>query len=484
MSTDDSKKPAASVNPFAQQQGTANQAPKSFNPFASASGAASVNPFVNQGKGEQTESVNPFAGGGSASLQPTSPAQSANPFAAQPVGSMSPLSAPPSSSEAGPRSLSGLRPDASINPFQQESASAGVPASSPPPSASFNPLSSGSFDESASTSGFESDPTSSFSADFAESAFSVDSQNSYDAPAYDQEEADQLRQLAPLVFSPAEDEAGEFDMPPDLTAGMIGRKQVITIVLSAAGVALIIGLLFGIMLDQRREHNYRVDAWSDIDATLSRPLEQIDLIDRLVMESAQKRKIDWGLVTKLPENLKAIPPALVATRVPLQNSSVRKLSALVIETNLLFADVMKHRLLTLASRKELELKGDRLPFEQYGAYAVDLTDLLKGCVRKGRLSCRLPDEMPFGKVVALHGKASRGKVSVAIRFEEELFKVNPDYLVPVSKDQAVGFGGSPAQAYAIRLKGLIERLEKLREIKKSFNKVLEDKLKIKKVFAL
>ena len=464
MSNDDPKFPnssARSVNPFAQSSEPAKGLPKqSTNPFAAAGGGGSLNPFA-QAQGSAATSGNPFSSASQATEGPA-PTQSQNPFAAQSVGTASPLSLQTNMPEGGPRSISGMMPpagSASVNPFQQGGAL---------PSA-LDRVGGG-------------DPAAAFAADPA-AAFASSPGPGFGG--YSDQEADQMRKLAPLAFSPVDYSSEEFEMPPDLTAGLVRRQLVFTIAGGAAAGALIIGLLIGIMLDQRSEHNYRVDSWADIDDALVKPLEQIDQIDELIKQSLTKATIDWTLIESLPEDLKPISPALVVGRVSLQRSAALKLSKLIHETNKLFSDILNHRLLTLASRGELDTKGERRPFESYKYYAVDMSDFFSSCVKQGKLNCRLPEigKIPQGRIVAVHGEKGK-KVTVAIRHETELFTVDPSYLVPLKKDQVTGFGSTPAQAYAIRLKALKEHLENLRQTKMAFQETLKEKLAIQKVFAL
>ena len=64
-------------------------------------------------------------------------------------------------------------------------------------------------------------------------------------------------------------------------------------------------------------------------------------------------------------------------RVPLEQKAVLELSKLIHEIRLLFADISEHRTLTLASRGELEVTGERKAFEAYNFYALDASRFLK-----------------------------------------------------------------------------------------------------------
>ena len=115
-------------------------------------------------------------------------------------------------------------------------------------------------------------------------------------------EAEQLRGLAPLNFAPSEVPLHSAELPPDLTAGLINRSLAVSMTLGAAATALIIGLLMGIVFDQRRAHNYRVDAWNHIDAKLGAALEDVDLINDTIQESLKQRVLKWSLIEELPKS--------------------------------------------------------------------------------------------------------------------------------------------------------------------------------------
>ena len=290
-------------------------------------------------------------------------------------------------SGAGPASLSGLKPSGSLNPFDS-GASVNSALSTPPAapsmtgSASLNPFdaqpaqgpsavgggSLNPFDAqpaqnySAVESGFESSPASSIDPQsaFEQSAFAAEPMMSQDSnDQVSEAEAEQLRSLAPLNFAPTEIPLSTTQLPPELTAGLINRSLAVSMTLGAAGAALLIGLLMGIVFDQRRAHNYRVDAWNNIDAQLAGPLDEVALINDTIQESLKQPVIKWDLIEKLPKKLSAVPPTLTATRVPLEQKAVLELSKLIHEVNLLFADISEHRILTLSSRGELEMKGKR-----------------------------------------------------------------------------------------------------------------------------
>ena len=303
-----------------------------------------------------------------------------------------------------------------------------------------------------------------------------------------QSEAAQIRNLAPLSFNANEAPANIIEMPADLTKGLIKQSLAVSMVLGAGATALIIGLLMGIVFDQRRAHNYRVDAWNNIDASLAKPLEDVERINDNIQKALKQKVIKWDLIEGLPKKLSAVPPTLVATRVPLEQSAVLELSKLVHEVNLLFADISEHRLLTLASRGELDTKGKRRSFEAYQYYAIDASKFLKGCERRGKLNCKLPKagKIPPGRVVAVHNmKLNKdGNIEVVVRNEKETLFADPSYLIEVPKSHVTGFGSTPAQAYAIRLKGIMERLAQVMKTKAGFEDTLKKKLSTSKVFAL
>ena len=303
-----------------------------------------------------------------------------------------------------------------------------------------------------------------------------------------QSEANKIRNLAPLSFNATDEPKGIIEMPADLTAGLIKQSLAVSIALGSGATALIIGLLMGIMFDQRRAHNYRVDAWNNIDASLARPLEDVERIKSNIQKALTQKVIKWDLIEGLPKKLSAVPPTLVATRVPLEQGAVLELSKLVHEVNLLFADVSEHRSLTLASKGELDTKGKRRAFEAYQYYAIDASKFLKRCEKRGRLNCKLPraGQIPPGRVIAVHNaKPNRsGDLEVVVRHEKETFFADPSYMIEVPKSQVTGFGSTPSQAYAIRLKGIMERLAKVVKTKKGFEDTLKKKLSTTKVFAL
>ena len=71
-----------------------------------------------------------------------------------------------------------------------------------------------------------------------------------------------------------------------------------------------------------------------------------------------------------------------------------------------------------------------------------------------------------------------------MRHEKDTLFADPSYLIEVPKSQVTGFGSTPAQAYAIRLKGIMERLAQVLKTKRGFEDTLKKKLSTSKVFAL
>ena len=516
MSTDDPKsRPGTTVNPFAPPQKGAAPA-STLNPFAPKSdntnAATSLNPFAgNQSgapSGPSSLSVNPFASKPtSMSVEPATPmnSQAASPVATSlnPFAQQSSTSSPLSNS-VEPTATSSLPPETSLNPFGQSQPMAGSAAPAPVSNSvhsSLNPFeqaSAPSVQPAPSMSNFGHDPVAAYANNPSMfdpppgAQVAVAPQESQEIEDHQdmvsQAEADQIRNLAPLNFSVSDAPSSVLDLPPDLTEGLINRSLAISMSAGAGAVALIIGLLMGIMFDQRRAHNYRVDAWNDIDAALAKPLEDVDSINSLIQESLKQPKIKWDLIKKLPTKLSAVPPTLVATRVPLEQKAALELSKLIHEVNLLFADISEHRNLTLASRGELELKGERKAFEAYRYYAVDASAFLSKCERRGRLNCRLPKagQIPQGKVVAIHSNTPnrRGNLPIVIRHESEISTGDPSFFIPLKKDQVTGFGSTPIQAYQIRLKSIMERLKSVVKTKEGFEDTLKKKLSISKVFAL
>ena len=538
MSTDDPKsRPSSTMNPFSPQQKGPTPS-QTLNPFAppSATGNSvpSLNPFGEQkqpSNGSASLSLNPFANVASTNDVGQAPvANSLATDASQPSASLNPFASPNTSTASPLASLSGQRPEASLNPFNSSTISPSQPAPHAAPSASgnsVNPFEQSSqpapqiasslagnslnpFEQTAQaaqsvqpvppTTDFGNDPVAAYSqnpsmfdpppgAQIAQPVQAeVNQQVSNDQDSVSQEEADQIRSLAPLNFAASDMPSNVLDLPPDLTKGLINRSLAISMSAGAGAAARIIGLLIGVMLDQRRAHNYRVDAWNNIDATMAKPLEDVDSINATIQESLKQPVIKWELINKLPRKLSAVPPTLVATRVPLEQKATLELSKLVHEVNLLFADISEHRTLTLASRGELELKGGRKAFEGYRYYAVDAGAFLDKCERRGRLNCSLPKpgQIPTGRVVAIHNNKpdSKGRLEVVVRHESKIIKGDPSYFIPLKKDQVTGFGSTPIQAYQIRLKSIMERLKTVMKTKDGFQDTLKKKLSITKVFAL
>lgn len=507
MSTDDLKSRLSSpesANPFTKEQ----QAPtpsQTLNPFApnpNTQPSNSLNPFAStnqksKANGPASLSLNPFAQmdnepvAGESTTPSSDSSTSLNPFAVQ-SGSVSPLA------NAGPASLSGAKTGNSLNPFDSQSSPSVPPASpslSPTASASINPFDQATATSPAPQAQFNqntTDPVDQSSSIFSDNnPFDAPSQLEPQPPAEDQvteAEAAQLRSLAPLTLSPSELPTNSLELPPDLTEGLINKSLAISMVSGAAAGALIIGLLLGMVFDQRRAHNHRVDAWSNIDAALVKPFEYVEQIKSNIQEALKQPVIKWSLIEGLPKKLGAVPPTLVATRVPLEQNAVLELSKLAHQVNLLFADITEHRSLTLASRGELDTRGERKAFEAYNRYAVDASTFLEKCERRGRLNCSLPKPgfIPMARVVAIHNSKpdSKGRLQVVVRHEKSILKTDPSYMIPVTKDQVTGFGSTPHQAYAIRLKSIMERLVKVIKTKKGFEGTLKKKLSMTKVFAL
>ena len=94
--------------------------------------------------------------------------------------------------------------------------------------------------------------------------------------------------------------------------------------------------------------------------------------------------------------------------------------------------------------------------------------------------------IPEARIVAVHSNKPdrKGRLQVVVRHEKDLLRADPSFMIPVKKDQVTGFGSTPSQAYAIRLKSIMERLESVMKTKSGFESTLKKKLSVTKVFAL
>jgi hypothetical protein len=433
----------------------------SANPFASAP-AASVNPLA---------SVNPFASASTAN---------ANPFASAPVN--------PSVNVAP-------APSASMNLFANASAN-GVPAPAPStpavaPTGSINPFAASQASTASNANPFAVANT----ADSVEhSAFKPNVTNessSNNSSTANQNQA--FQELAPLRFGAQVQTEHEFAdaINSGYNPNLIKKKLAITMTIAAGIVALLIGILMGGAVSQRRAHNLRVGAWQNINNTLKTPFDNYDKMNDLFTKMLAKKAIQWNLLESLPKKLSPISATLLATPAPLEQKALASLSTLIQELNQFFAQVQEHRSLSLGLRSELKAFEEGKGFEQYVQYAIHAKDFFDSCIKRGRMSCKAPNpaQPPKGRVVAIAGRKlkSVGKqkqIDVVNRQKLDPKPVNAAHLIQIPKIDVTGFGDSVFSTYQMRLVKIYARLKNLRKLKVSFDKILSTKLTKEKIITL
>ena len=506
MSNDDPK--SQSVNPFApsgKPSLKSGQTPsQSFNPFApaqsNAPGPLLKSPLNAQDSnhGGLGKSLNPFAPAqpspkSDATAPPANPtatsaSASFNPFAAQQTGSASPLR----QAEAKPNQPVAEMPTVqAVNPFDQGGATSVSPEPAPSGQQSIaasrlsNQDSFNVFDQAPSSERDfgSSDPFKDVSVATAPVQEEISS-------GYSAAEAQQIRNLAPLNFAPSDVPLQEMSALPDIAAGFVKKKNVTVITIAAGMSALIFGLLFGFTISERRAHNMRVDSWVRIEAKMAEPLQTVDELSKLMTEQLdlinKASKIPWKLNAKLPNKLATIPASLLVSAVPLENLALIELSELVMETNSLFQSIKEHRILTEAVRLDYQKAGQKTAFGSYpeGSYAIDISDFLSRCSKKGRLNRCEFNEKPPALVVAIpKRKKNQSKVQVVRRYERESASVKLSELIPVSRLSVLG-RVNPTQEYLRRLVGIKDRIDKIQDMRMRFKETLKKKLSVTKVFTL
>ena len=504
MSNDDPK--SQSVNPFAQG-GKAPQTPsQSFNPFASAQPKPPV-PVLKSPLGSSMTSgkpgegpLNPFA---PKTPVPEStsdaPAASFNPFAAQQTGASSPLQ----SSQMQPAQPVAEASPTSVNPFEQGIAapaqdSAPAMTSSLAASRLGNQDSFNVFNKTApQATDFPAPPSDFGDADAfkgVSTATAPVAETEVGPSGYTVEEAQQIRNLAPLEFAPVEVPIQNIGDLPEIAAGFIKKKNARTITIGVGLVTLIFGLLFGFMINERRAHNARVDAWGRIDTQLVEPMQKVDELGALIQEQLdsvnKSQKIPWELNEKLPNKIARVPATILAPTVPLENLALLELSELVMKTNTLFQKIRDHRVLSEAVRLDYRQLGQKTAFGSYpeGAYAVDITEFLSRCSKRGRITCA-HNAKPIARIVAIPkskkalNKKGGSKVEVVKRYEAGQTSVKVSELVPLARMDVLG-RTNPTGEYLKRLIEIKGTLDKLREMRERFKVTRDKKLSLTKVFTL
>lgn len=421
---------AASANPFASTPAA------SANPFASAS-TANANPFT-------STSVNP-----SANVAPT-PSASMNLFAnASANGTPAPSPSTPA-----------MAPTGSLNPFA---------ASQAPTASNDNPFAVAGATHSVEQSTFESNATNERSSNTS-------------SPA-NQNQA--FQDLAPLRFGAQVQTEHEFAdaINSGYNPNLIKKKLAITMTIAAGIVALLIGILMGGAVSQRRAHNLRVGAWQEINDTLKTPFKNYNQMNDLFTKMLAKKSIQWNLLESLPKKLSPISATLLATPAPLEQKALASLSTLIQELNQFFAQVQEHRSLSLGLRSELKAFEEGKGFEQYTQYAIHAKEFFDGCIKRGRMSCKAPNpaQPPKGRVVAIAGRKIKSvgkqkKIDVVSRQKLDPKPVNAAHLIQIPKIDVTGFGDSVFSTYQMRLVKIYARLKNLRKLKVSFDKTLSSKL--------
>ena len=504
MSTDGPK--SQSVNPFAQG-GKAPQTPsQSFNPFASAQpkppGAilsSTLGSSMTPGKPGEG-SLNPFAPKTPAPEAPSdAPAASFNPFAVQQTGTSSPLQ---SSQLSAAEPVAEAR-STSVNPFGQGSpapAQDAAPAMTSSLAASRlgNQDAFNVFNKTAQqASDFPAPPPEFGGADpfrDAPTAAAPMAEAEVGPSGYTAAEAQQIRNLAPLEFAPVDVPIQDMNDLPEIAAGFIKKKNALTVAMGVGGVTLIFGLVFGFMINERRAHNARIDAWSRIDTQLVDPMQKVDELGALIQEQLdsvnKSQKIPWELNEKLPNKIARIPATILAPTVPLENLALVELSELVMKTNTLFQDIRDHRILSEAVRLDYRKSGQKTAFGSYpeGAYAVDITEFLSRCSKRGRVTCA-HNAKPVARIVAIsnskgaQNKKGTSKVKVVRRYESGQASVKIAELVPLTRMDVLG-RTNPTGEYLKRLIEIKGTLDKLRELRERFKVTRDKKLALTKVFTL
>jgi hypothetical protein len=310
-----------------------------------------------------------------------------------------------------------------------------------------------------------------------------------------QQEAQLLQDMAPLRFTgQPEATPNEFHniMDVGIDPSLIKRKLAIMMVSVAAIVTLIIGLLMGTAVSQRRAHNLRVRAWQGIDDSLKKPMNDYQKINDLFTKMLAKKEIQWDLINEVPSDLSPVNSSLLATPAPLEQQALVKLSALIHDLNQLFSQVKEHRELSLTLQSELKAFENGKGFEQYRDYAVYADKFFEACIKRGKMKCRAPEApaLPRGRVVAIASdlkksrKGKKTKVDIVYRRDQKPQEINAAHLILVPKIDVTGFGENVIFAYTLRLSKINERLKKMKKTKTFFDEMIEKKRALEKIFAL
>ncbi len=425
-----------------------------------------------------------FAGLGSTSsfANPLAP----NPLASNPLAS--PLASNPLASPSNPfpsststtssfssSSFSGLNSTTSTTPTTGSGSTIG---------------STGSF-------GSSSFGSSSFgSSSFGNNAFSSATQANVNQTT--EETADQEEQSQPWGMDDIQPELNRADLLQSqsydfsTSSDYIPKKTVKTIMIGVGLSVLIIGLLFGLTISERKNFNYRIEGWEKINAELQKPFALLKVIDENLSKTFPTKGIPWDAIKALPGSgqIAPIPTTILIQRTTLEEKGMKELSAFVIATNQLFELTLEHKAISEGLRSELEGYASGKGFEQYGQFAVHAPEFFDSCIKANKMNCSAPDPSspPKGQIVAIAGSKLNVKedgkfIEVVTRAKLDPKEVNASHLIMVNKVDVTGFGENVIFAYEMRKKKLFDKLNEVRRLKADLDKTLEEKIKQSKIFA-
>jgi hypothetical protein len=268
----------------------------------------------------------------------------------------------------------------------------------------------------------------------------------------------------------------------------IPKKTVKTIMLGVGASVLLIGLLFGLTISERRNFNYRIEAWESIEKELQQTFSTLDVIDKNLSKTFDTKKIPWDAIKALPAQIAPVPTGLLVQRTTLEKPGMEQLSSFIVATNQLFELTLEHKNLSEGLKGELEGYANGKGFEQYGQFAVYAQEFFEGCIKSNKMNCSAPDPTapPKGQIVAIAGKLNAkedGKfIDVVTRAKLDPKEVNAAHLIVVNKIEVTGFGENVIFAYGMRNNKLKLKLTEVRKMKEELIKTLAEKTKQSKIF--
>ncbi len=429
-----------------------------------------------------TQTLNPFGAKPSFSLDPkpetttenapASPPPVASPFVS-PLGSMTNNAAV---SSIGSPLSSPSQPAVTSNPFTA------TPAT---------PTQTGSF-SSTSTSAFGS---SSFSSSFASTTAPQVTANAFNTtaaePAAEEEEKENNgwgMDIEQADFDPALAQNNSYDFAS--STDYWPKKTVKSMLIVTGVVVLVIGLLFGLNISERRNFNYRIESWKNIKGQLDVSFKVLNDIDVNVKDILKSKEILWKKIEAIPnsEEIKPIPTTILVSKTTLDKDGMQQLSSMVIALNQLFELTLEYKSFALGMKSELSGNS----FEQNSQFAVYAPDFFSSCIKAGKFNCPVPPVGAIGgNIIAITSREfiskDDGKYLQAVtRTDRNPREVNVNYLISVPKSEVVvGFGGENAiNSYTLRLRKVMEKLKEVNDIKSKLDVTLKERTEQSPIFSL